>query len=340
MLDAAKKGDFDSVLASWQEGGQESQLLKVFDKAITDFRTVKRQPGHLKILKFCIDHRLDPLTRVGWMSQPLICLSAMYGNTEIVKYIIEKCGLPDNPFARASLGDVQYLKSLAESEAIPKIALDELTDTNGFNLLHYAAASGLGRFDNSYRTALEATCAFLLKENVQTDLAIENEISLTPSLLCAWFGGNPNIMRSMLSAGEIDVSKLHQAVEFAFEPHQRSGEPFAEAALAILKAGLDVNSIRPDQGRTLLHGASNRGTTAAVSWLLEQGANPNSRDKENKTPLHVAAIRNTHVSVIEKLIAKGADIHAVDSNNETALDLATANQRTKVVELLKAHGAE
>ena len=329
--DLAKKGDFEKLHELWQSD-ERFDLGAVFERAVTDFRTVKHNDGHQQILQFCIDKGLDPLARVDWMKQPAICTAAMYGNIELIEYVANGVGLPEDPFVRASVGDVQYLKTFAESKGDDgEKVISELRDENGFNLLHYATASGLGRTNADYKSKLESTCKFLIECGVATNLVVENEIPLTPALMCAWFGGNPDIMQKLIDAGQIKINELHQAVEFAFEPHQRSGEPFEKVANVILKNGFDINSIYPAQKRTLLHGSSNRGSIAAVTWLLKNGADPNKLDDEGRTSLHVAAIRNRHTSVIELLVDHGADTSVVDNAGNTASDLAKAKGRDKVV---------
>jgi len=222
---------------------------------------------------------------------------------------------------------VDVLKSSRKS-------FEALRDVNGFNLLHYATASGLGRRDQGHRERQREVCRILIDQKVPTDAVVDNEIELTPALLCAWFCGDAKVMQMLIDAGQIDVSRLHQAVEFAFEPHQRSGDPHVECAEVILKAGFDLNSIRADQGRTLLHGSANRGSTTAVKWLLESGADPNVRDLEGRTALHWAAIRNSHASVVKLLLVAGVDRNLKDDCGKTALELAQANGRQAVVKVL------
>ena len=329
--DLAKKGDFEKLHELWQSD-ERFDLGAVFERAVTDFRTVKHNDGHQQILQFCIDKGLDPLARVDWMKQPAICTAAMYGNIELIEYVANGVGLPEDPFVRASVGDVQYLKTFAESKGDDgEKVISELRDENGFNLLHYATASGLGRTNADYKSKLESTCKFLIECGVATNLVVENEIPLTPALMCAWFGGNPDIMQKLIDAGQIKINELHQAVEFAFEPHQRSGEPFEKVANVILKNGFDINSIYPAQKRTLLHGSSNRGSIEAVKWLLKNGADPNKLDDEGRTSLHSAAIRNSHTSVVKLLVDHGADTSVADNAGNTASDLAKAKGRDKVV---------
>ena len=327
ILAAAKKGDFETLKSNWDRG-HRAKVGHILERAVVDFRTVRRNEGHATILKWCIDQGFSLMQRVDWMNQPVICSISMYGNGPIAEYAVKKQpDLVDDPFVAASLARIDVLKSSKEE-------LTNLRDVNEFNLLHYATASGLGRNDQGHRERQREVCQFLIDQNVSTDAEVETEIKLTPALFCAWFCGDAEIMKLLIDAGQIDVSRLHQAVEFAFEPHQRSGDPHVECAEVILNAGFDLNSLREDQGRTLLHGSANRGSKTAVKWLLEQGADPISRDVDQRTPLHAAATRNTHTSVIELLLEFGADRDAVDEDGKTALELATANGREKVANLL------
>ena len=104
----AKYGRFDELSAR-VNSGEPIDLAKVFDRAVTDFRTVRRNCGHMDILRFCIDQGISVETRTGWMNQSIICLAAMYGNNEIIEYMTQS-GLTANPFARTALGDICVLQ--------------------------------------------------------------------------------------------------------------------------------------------------------------------------------------------------------------------------------------
>src|SRR4051794_41946787 len=56
---------------------ENPNLAYIFDRAVTDFRTVKRKPGHLRILQWCIDRGLDFDARAGWMNQSVVCLGGI-----------------------------------------------------------------------------------------------------------------------------------------------------------------------------------------------------------------------------------------------------------------------
>jgi ankyrin repeat protein len=143
-------------------------------------------------------------------------------------------------------------------------------------------------------------------------------------------------MRLLLEHGGLRSERFHLVMEHSLEPHQRSGEPFYEIAELLLEAGHDINALHVDQGRTLLHGAANRGTVKAVEWLLQHGADPNGLDVHGQTPLHVCAQRNTTPIVLKLLIAAGSDPSARDSSAMTPLDHARDNKRTKIVEYLES----
>ena len=316
----AKAGRHAELRELWCRG-EHFSLAAAFHKAVQDFRTVKRNPGHLKTLEFCIDRGLEP-------NSQLACTAALHGNRAIIDYMIEK-GLSQDPFLAAVSGNVRFLEQMGQ-----KHSLADLHDDSGFNLLHWCAGSGLGRDDETTAGKLAEVCALLIEQEVSTTHRVEDGITITPAFRCAASGGNARIMEQLLDAGEIDVTGMHLEVEFTLEPHQRSGPPFYEVAQLIVDRGFDVNSMRANQGRTLLHGSANRGTKLAVAWLLKMGADPNALDVDGRTPLHVAAERNTHTAAIELLVHAGADIVAKDPSGITARNIAESNGRKAVVDML------
>jgi ankyrin repeat protein len=169
---------------------------------------------------------------------------------------------------------------------------------------------------------------------------VQKELAISPAYGCAAFSGSETIMKQLLDHGQIDIASLHRELEFAIEPHQPSGEPFHSVALEILAHGFDINSIRPSQGRTLLHGCANRGTNKATQWLLENGAHPNVLDNEGGTPLHTAAKRNTYTGVSALLIDAGADVSVRNNAGETAHEVAIANGRHRIVDFFQEHIAK
>ena len=328
----AKYGQFEE-LRRRADAGERADLAVVFERAVTDFRTVKRNPGHEQILRWCVEQGLNLEARAGWLNQSVVCLAAMYGNNEFISWIVER-GLPASPFARAAMGDRAYLESYALQQD-----LAGLHDENGFNLLFYCAESQLGRRNEDIKARLADTCRFLIDRGVDTSLEVDSALPIFPAFLCAAYGGNEEVMRLLLDNYGLAANRQHQVVEHSLEPHQRSGEPFYHVAELVLKHGFNINELRPDQGRTLLHGSANRSSVKAVRWLLENGADPNVPDGGRRMPLHVCAERNTSASVAKLLVASGAELSARDAARQTPLDYARKNNRMKVVEYLISVGA-
>ena len=72
-----------------------------------------------------------------------------------------------------------------------------------------------------------------------------------------------------------------------------------------LAAGTDVNT-KDDQEYTPLHWAAMEGRREVAELLISSGANVNAKNKVGNTPLHIAAYMKFDLA--ELLIAKGARI--------------------------------
>ncbi|MEQ9379586.1 MAG: hypothetical protein RJP95_01895, partial [Pirellulales bacterium] len=223
IRDLAKYGHFDEIQRR-THAGEEVNLAKVFERAVTDFRTVKRNPGHAEIMHWCLDQGLDPEARVGPLKRTLLSLAAVAGNREIVERMRRRRE-PQNPFAWASLGEVDLLANYAGQHH-----LATMHDENGLNLLFYCAESGLGRHDEQLKKQLTETCCFLIDYGVPTQYEVQAELPISAAFLCAASGGNAQIMQLLLANDDPTADRYYLALEHCLEPHQRSGEPFYDVA--------------------------------------------------------------------------------------------------------------
>ncbi|RNF16922.1 ankyrin repeat protein [Trypanosoma conorhini] len=87
-------------------------------------------------------------------------------------------------------------------------------------------------------------------------------------------------------------------------------------------------------GWTPLHYAAERGLTAVVERLLEEGANLNAKDEMRRTPLHLAAAAG-HVDVLQLLLKHGAVRGAKNVAGLTALACAGASGQLEAVGVLE-----
>jgi uncharacterized protein len=102
-------------------------------------------------------------------------------------------------------------------------------------------------------------------------------------------------------------------------------------ALAILTPGLAAADVS-------LFVAVKAGDRSAVEQDLANGADVNSRARDQATPLIAAALAN-QFDIAELLLDKGADVMARNSGGFTALHAAAYSGSVQIAELLLAKGA-
>jgi 2-iminobutanoate/2-iminopropanoate deaminase len=86
---------------------------------------------------------------------------------------------------------------------------------------------------------------------------------------------------------------------------------------------------------TALLKAAEEGNAGKVNELLEKGADVNSMDEYNRSPLMLAAY-NGHSKVVDSLIKAGADIYAKAKFGQTAFGFASEQGHANIVELIRA----
>ena len=147
--------------------------------------------------------------------------------------------------------------------------------------------------------------------------------------------------------------------------HRAASENDVEGVKVLIAAGADVHSV-PQQtewtlgrikigdafspfcvGWTALHFAARAYDSTAVrkedrvncvAVLVEAGADVNSTDDHDTTPLHVAASEDS-ADLVAALVSRGAEIDCEDENGETPLILAIESNQTACVARLLQLGA-
>lgn len=108
-----------------------------------------------------------------------------------------------------------------------------------------------------------------------------------------------------------------------------------ETVAALLKRGVDVNSVGPS-GEPLLTLAARNGKPAVLKTLLVARPKLDARNAHGETALMLAAFSG-HVEIVQQLLAKGA---AVDQPGWTPLSYAAARNRVEIARLLLKAGAK
>ena len=75
--------------------------------------------------------------------------------------------------------------------------------------------------------------------------------------------------------------------------------------------------------------------------VLEEATKDNAAadSPNNSTPLHAAALNNSH-TVAEILLKQGANVNAKDNCGQTPLRIAILNKATETVEVLRRYGGQ
>lgn len=99
-----------------------------------------------------------------------------------------------------------------------------------------------------------------------------------------------------------------------------------------------VNTRDNDTGETALHIATKRADAAWVGFMLQEGANANSRDREGNTPLMIAT-QVRWSDGVRILTSVKAQVDLQNRLGETALQKAVQNRDSDTAKLLLDAGA-
>ena len=121
------------------------------------------------------------------------------------------------------------------------------------------------------------------------------------------------------------------------------GDACFELAKFLLDHGADADT-RDNEASTLLHEISARGSVELVQLLLKHGANIHGKDKRGRTQLYrltadIFADEEDSFEKIPFLLEHGADVDALDDDLSTPLHLAVHYSGVKAVRPLLEHGA-
>ncbi|KFD52871.1 hypothetical protein M514_06181 [Trichuris suis] len=106
-----------------------------------------------------------------------------------------------------------------------------------------------------------------------------------------------------------------------------------EIARILLLHGASVNQTDCDQRRSALHCAVSTRNLATVKMLLQERANPNLRDLNGSTPVHLAVSLGA-VDIFVALLDAGGNPEARDGNCRTPLLIACAHGNLQIINCL------
>jgi ankyrin repeat protein len=243
-------------------------------------------------------------------------------------------------------GDLQTMRQLIERGADPNLA-----NESGVTALMWAIPD------------LEK--ARLLLEH-GADPNVKSKDQRTPLMMAASVYGSSELVRLLLDKGARPsdvglalfgpITALTEAAYIGDTKTfrlllERGLEPKADAPVALLfslRAGcmdcaemLAKNLPPPVLNIAAAFAGPPLGDGRAMKYLLDRGADANSRDLEGRSLLTLAAGSDAlPIEVVQTLLAKGADVHTVSQRGETAVGFAARRGQTPVLAALLNAGAK
>ncbi len=144
----------------------------------------------------------------------------------------------------------------------------------------------------------------------------------------------------MLAAFGLNVSPVHAQFSNSYELLKAVREKDGATAQRAITAtgGSIINARDPDSGDTPLLIAVKRSDLSWMGFLLNAGANPNSKDGSGNSSLVISTNANFREGV-SLLLSLGADINLVNDSGETALMKAVQTRQEAMVRALLDAGA-
>ncbi|PWI30564.1 hypothetical protein DI383_03690 [Flavobacteriaceae bacterium LYZ1037] len=250
-------------------------------------------------------------------------------------------------FWAAYKGNVEFMKYL-----LKKGAKTDLTDDKGNTILNFAAGSGQQNtkvYDlclaNGANLKKDLTPnganALLLAAPFDTDFKLtEYFISKGLDIKSEDAEGN-NIFNYVSKTGNINMLKqlINKGIKgtdnaFIFAAYgTRNNTNGLEFYQFLESVGLNPNTKNKDEITPLHIVASRSQDLDIINYFISKENNVNQTDKDGNTPFLNASSRN-NIDVITLLLKQVDDINLVNKKGESALTLAVENNSNKIVELL------
>ncbi len=290
--------------------------------------------GDLEIAGYLVEHGADPAHREGSGSSPLFC-AARWGRGEMARFLLEK-GAPVNPptegwitplHAAAGSGHILIAELLLEKGA------DASADVEYRGTPLQMALSG--------RNGALATLLILRGARVTPGKLEENPLADAARI------GDRGLVELMIDRGALlnvpgeFSSALHAVIENQELSWQTYESPHLDVASLLLRRGAEVNARGGYGKQTPLHLAFEGRDRPLIHLLLDHGADPDARDAQGRSPLHMV----WSAELVRLLIEHGADTDVRDERGRSPLHAAAAQDQSThillaIVQALLRGGAD
>lgn len=295
--------------------------------------------GNITLIDFLEDQEDEKLNTCSNGLTPLI-IASRYGHLDLVKNRLDKDDLntiapkeqPLSALATACgyehMAIAQLLMSHPRIAADPK-ALELSALANNPVLVNKLLTSALKWNETDRSLPLILAC----KENL-TKLALD-QIKRGINVNVLNDGCSP-LQYATMQGNQVVVKHLLRREAEKRDTIELAAASGHVAILKILDQHFHFSQAELNQG---LCKAAGEGQLEAVYYLLSKGADPNSNDKNNKTPLNFA-MKYSHVNVVRLLLQKGCVIPTIPQTGEALAetDESAENHVTNLLKLVETYG--
>lgn len=208
--------------------------------------------------------------------------------------------------------------------------VDFLKENALFNKFCIAFDSEKGFFeklDKNYKNIAENAVKRLAKNKL-----LERGIPFTSDCFATYIAKNKlKIVNEFLEAGMSINEKDDAGVPMLNIACRNDNFDFVTM---FLKLGADLNAVSDDRGYTAVMDAVWRGNEKITKYLIEQGADLNTINKEGQTIL-ILAVGAGHENIVKLLAENGSNPDIKDMMGMSAYTYAVLFKKTRIAEILK-----
>lgn len=153
----------------------------------------------------------------------------------------------------------------------------------------------------------------------------------------AMYQYSTDVFSYMLSVYSGDIDEVFMTPRFSFLMYSVAYN-LIEKAKILLEYDVDINLTNENED-TALHIAVNNSRTEFIHLLLDNGADPNTKDKYG-TPVFLTVCLGHKIDLVKKMINKGVDINCKDYDGNTPLIYAVYRDSYGVVKTLLDNNAD